>query len=156
MGGKILITLNNNYNSFIYLFIPTFQDPATKEKALQTMSTMSSAQIVSAMHTKGSIGLPPPPVSYPGAIGGFWQGAGPSQDVKPFAQTAFAGMSSETKPSPGSMGSLLQAAQPHPGVTGNPWEGRSIATPKLRLVEFSAFVEYQRDQDTVRLHLHLL
>ncbi|RXG70681.1 Transcriptional enhancer factor TEF-1 [Armadillidium vulgare] len=124
------------------------RDPATKEKALQTMSTMSSAQIVSAMHTKGSLGLPPPPVSYPGAIGGFWQGAGPSQDVKPFSQTAFAGMSSETKPSPGSMGSLLQAAQPHPGVTGNPWEGRSIATPKLRLVEFSAFVEYQRDQDT--------
>ncbi|KAB7507045.1 Transcriptional enhancer factor TEF-1, partial [Armadillidium nasatum] len=129
------------------------KDPATKEKALQTMSTMSSAQIVSAMHTKGSIGLPPPPVSYPGAIGGFWQGAGPSQDVKPFAQTAFAGMSSETKPSPGSMGSLLQAAQPHPGVTGNPWEGRSIATPKLRLVEFSAFVEYQRDQDTYNKHL---
>ena len=45
-------------------------DQATKEKALQTMSSMSSAQIVSAsaMHQKSL--LPPPPVSYPGA---FWQ-----------------------------------------------------------------------------------
>ena len=52
------------------------QDQATKEKALQTMSSMSSAQIVSAtaMHQKGSLGLGHPAVSYPGSIGGFWQG----------------------------------------------------------------------------------
>jgi uncharacterized membrane protein YfcA len=31
-----------------------------------------------------------------------------------------------------------------------PWEGRAIATHKLRLVEFSAFLEQQRDPDTVR------
>ena len=30
-----------------------------------------------------------------------------------------------------------------------PWEGRAIATHKLRLVEFSAFMEQQRDPDTV-------
>ena len=30
-----------------------------------------------------------------------------------------------------------------------PWEGRAIATHKLRLVEFSAFVEHPRDSDTV-------
>lgn len=30
-----------------------------------------------------------------------------------------------------------------------PWEGRAIATHKLRLVEFSAFLEQQRDPDTV-------
>lgn len=30
-----------------------------------------------------------------------------------------------------------------------PWEGRAIATHKLRLVEFSAFVEHPRDPDTV-------
>ena len=35
------------------------------------------------------------------------------------------------------------------GVVGPPWEGRSIATHKLRLIEFSAFVEAQRDPDTV-------
>lgn len=30
-----------------------------------------------------------------------------------------------------------------------PWEGRAIATHKLRLVEFSAFVEHPRDPETV-------
>lgn len=36
-----------------------------------------------------------------------------------------------------------------------PWEGRAIATHKLRLVEFSAFVEHPRDPDTVRTYLSL-
>lgn len=35
------------------------------------------------------------------------------------------------------------------GTTAPPWEGRAIATHKLRLVEFSAFLEQQRDPDTV-------
>lgn len=47
------------------------------------------------------------------------------------------------------MSGLLQPA-PAPSVTVPPWEGRSIATQKLRLVEFSAFMESQRDPDTVR------
>ena len=29
------------------------------------------------------------------------------------------------------------------------WQGRSIAGPKIRLVEFSAFLEQQRDADSV-------
>ena len=29
------------------------------------------------------------------------------------------------------------------------WQGRSIAGPKVRLVEFSAFLEQQRDADSV-------
>lgn len=29
------------------------------------------------------------------------------------------------------------------------WQGRSIGTSKLRLVEFSAFLEQQRDPDSV-------
>ena len=33
------------------------------------------------------------------------------------------------------------------------WQGRSIATQKLRLVEFSAYVEHQRDPDTYNKHL---
>jgi len=51
-------------------------DHAQKEKALQSMQQMSSAQIVSAsaaMHHQKSIHLPPgvpyPPVTH----GGFWQ-----------------------------------------------------------------------------------
>lgn len=35
---------------------------------------------------------------------------------------------------------------------GSGWEGRAIATHKLCLVEFSAFMEQQRDPDTVRLY----
>lgn len=31
-----------------------------------------------------------------------------------------------------------------------PWEGRAIATHKLRLVELSAFMEQQRDRENVR------
>lgn len=53
------------------------QDHAAKEKALQTMSSMSSAQIVSAgsaIHNKmppalvGPLALASTPVSYPGAV----------------------------------------------------------------------------------------
>jgi transcriptional enhancer factor len=33
------------------------------------------------------------------------------------------------------------------------WLGRSIATQKLRILEHSAFVDQQRDQDTYHNHL---
>ncbi|KAL6448435.1 hypothetical protein ACFW04_000391 [Cataglyphis niger] len=128
-------------------------DHAAKEKALQTMSSMSSAQIVSAgsaIHNKmppalvGPLALASTPVSYPGAQ--FWQPGlqpGTSQDVKPFPQPAYTG-----KPATAvSSGDIVQA-QPPP-----PWEGRAIATHKLRLVEFSAYMEQQRDQDIYHKHL---
>ncbi|KYN19970.1 Transcriptional enhancer factor TEF-1 [Trachymyrmex cornetzi] len=128
-------------------------DHAAKEKALQTMSSMSSAQIVSAgsaIHNKmplmgGTLALhASTPVSYPGAQ--FWQPGlqpGTSQDVKPFPQPAYTG-----KPATAvSSGDLVQA-QPAP-----PWEGRAIATHKLRLVEFSAYMEQQREQEIYHKHL---
>ena len=66
----------------------SYLDAAQREKALQSMQQMSSAQIVSAtsnMHSR----MVAPPVSY----GGFWQhpglGGQASQDVKPFAQSPF-------------------------------------------------------------------
>lgn len=126
------------------------QDQAAKEKALQSMSSMSSAQIVSAtaMHNKAAaaglagLGLPTP-ASYTG--GPFWQPvltqAGTSQDVKPFAAQSPYGKNS---------GSDLIGGG---GPTSQPWEGRAIATEKLRLVEFSAFLEQQRDLDTYHKHL---
>ena len=49
-----------------------------------------------------------------------------------------------------------------PGAMGGtelspPWQGRSIAGPVLRLVEFSAFMEQQRDHESVsRASLFLL
>ena len=36
-----------------------------------------------------------------------------------------------------------------PVSSGPAWQGRSIGTSKLRLVEFSAFLEQPRDADTV-------
>ncbi|XP_063375159.1 transcriptional enhancer factor TEF-1 isoform X1 [Cydia amplana] len=101
-----------------------------KEKAMQSMSTLSSAQIVA--------GLPHPAYHHTQ----FWQPglqAGTSQDVKPFPGAGYKGV-----PGVGSVGV--------PGGTDvappPPWEGRAIATHKLRLVEFSAFVEHPRDPDT--------
>lgn len=78
----------------------------------------------------------------------FWQPGlqpGTSQDVKPFPQPAYTG-----KPATAvSSGDMVQAPPPPP------WEGRAIATHKLRLVEFSAFMEQQREPDTVSIHITL-
>jgi len=71
--------------------------------------------------------------------------------VKPFAQAVYSG-------------AAAGAGKTHPPGTGNgasevissqsssAWEGRAMATHKLCLVEFSAFMEQQRDPDTVRYH----
>lgn len=124
------------------------QDQAARDKALQQMASMSSAQIVSAsaIHNKalaGGIGALPPSMAsgpavrspYPGAPS-LWQ---PQGDVKPFS----AGYGLDTR-LPSSISSEM--ALP-------PWHGRSIAGPKLRLVEFSAFLEQPRDPDSYHKHL---
>ena len=49
------------------------------------------------------------------------------------------------------MSALTGAAQP----TSPAWQGRSIGTPKLRLVEFSAFVEQQRAEQPETYNKHL-
>lgn len=123
------------------------QDQAAKDKALQSMASMSSAQIVSAsaIHNKAlAQGIPMPNVrpSYPGGPSGsqFWQNnMGPQEDVKP----QFGNYNPDVKP-PTSMNS--ESVSPA-------WQGRSIAGPKLRLVEFSAFLEQTRDPDTFHKHL---
>ncbi|XP_066906746.1 protein scalloped isoform X4 [Halyomorpha halys] len=74
----------------------------------------------------------------------FWQPGlqpGTSQDVKPFAG---APAYSSGKPTSGVSASTAELGVPPPP----PWEGRAIATHKLRLVEFSAFMEQQREPDT--------
>ena len=45
------------------------------------------------------------------------------------------------------------ASSSSPPAPPPPWEGKAIATQKLRLVEFSAFLEQQRDPDTYHKHL---
>uniref|UniRef100_A0A8C4WUP5 TEA domain transcription factor 2 n=1 Tax=Eptatretus burgeri TaxID=7764 RepID=A0A8C4WUP5_EPTBU len=139
-------------------FQAKLKDQTTKEKAMQSMAAMSSAQIVSAtaIHNKvlGLAGLAQQ--SYPAAPG-FWTSTiagqpSSSQDIKPFVQVQ----------QPYSLQAGIGAAIPGyeatanlaPPVSSGPaWQGRSIGTSKLRLVEFSAFLEQPRDADTFNKHL---
>ncbi|XP_035385123.1 LOW QUALITY PROTEIN: transcriptional enhancer factor TEF-1 [Electrophorus electricus] len=131
----------------------TSMDQTVKDKALQSMASMSSAQIVSATAIHNKLGLPGiPRPAFPGAAG-FWQGmistgqAGSSQDIKPFAQQAYPIQPAVTT----AISSYESAAAPAPTVPA--WQGRSVGTTKLRLVEFSAFLEQQRDPDSYNKHL---
>ncbi|XP_036390716.1 transcriptional enhancer factor TEF-1 isoform X1 [Megalops cyprinoides] len=131
----------------------TSMDQTVKDKALQSMASMSSAQIVSATAIHNKLGLPGiPRPAFPGAAG-FWQGMistgqpGSSQDIKPFAQQAYPIQPTVTTPISG----YEPPTAPAPTVPA--WQGRSIGTSKLRLVEFSAFLEQQRDPDSYNKHL---
>ncbi|XP_071344613.1 transcriptional enhancer factor TEF-1 isoform X8 [Trachinotus anak] len=128
------------------------KDQAVKDKALQSMASMSSAQIVSATAIHNKLGLPGiPRPAFPGA--GLWQGMisagqpGSSQDIKPFTQQAYPTQPAVTT----AISSYEPTAAPAP--TAPAWQGRSIGTSKLRLVEFSAFLEQQRDPDSYNKHL---
>nr|KAF6325826.1 TEA domain transcription factor 1 [Myotis myotis]KAF6343752.1 TEA domain transcription factor 1 [Pipistrellus kuhlii] len=133
----------------------TSMDQTAKDKALQHMAAMSSAQIVSATAIHNKLGLPGiPRPTFPGAPG-FWPGMiqtgqpGSSQDVKPFVQQAYPIQPAVTAPIPG----FEPASAPAPSVPA--WQGRSIGTTKLRLVEFSAFLEPQRDPDSADLNCNI-
>ncbi|XP_042200909.1 transcriptional enhancer factor TEF-1 isoform X3 [Callorhinchus milii] len=87
----------------------------------------------------------------------FWPGAvtsgqpSSSQDVKPFIQQPFPLQASVSHtPVSGYDG-------PPTGLSSAPsgpaWQGRCIGTPKIRLVEFSAFMEQQRDPESYNKHL---
>ncbi|XP_078138572.1 transcriptional enhancer factor TEF-3-like, partial [Centroberyx gerrardi] len=130
------------------------KDQAAKDKALQSMATMSSAQIISATAFQNKMalqGLSRP--AYPTA-GGFWHGALPGQpggpeDIKPFSQQSYAMQASGPPPITGyeSTAGLSMS----PGAP--PWQGRSIASSKLRMLEFSAFLEQPQDPETFNKHL---
>uniref|UniRef100_A0A8C7RWY0 TEA domain transcription factor 1 n=1 Tax=Oncorhynchus mykiss TaxID=8022 RepID=A0A8C7RWY0_ONCMY len=125
-------------------FHSKLKDQTVKDKALQSMASMSSAQIVSATAIHNKLGLPGiPRPAFPGAAG-FWQGMistaqpGSSQEELCYLSVARdAGYEPTSAPAP----------------TVPAWHGRSIGTSKLRLVEFSAFLEQQRDQDSYNKHL---
>uniref|UniRef100_A0AAQ4QU99 TEA domain transcription factor 1 n=1 Tax=Gasterosteus aculeatus aculeatus TaxID=481459 RepID=A0AAQ4QU99_GASAC len=130
-------------------FHSKLKDQAVKDKALQSMASMSSAQIVSATAIHNKLGLPGiPRPAFPGA--GLWQGMisagqpGSSQDIKPFTQQAYPIQPVTT---------AISSYEPTGAPTAPAWQGRSIGTSKLRLVEFSAFLEQQRDPDTYNKHL---
>lgn len=129
-------------------------DQASKDKALQNMAALSSAQIVSPSMMKNH--LPPlPPAPYQPAR--FWPAPipgqpGPSQDIKPFAQPPYPSLSG---PVPQSIPSYEPLAPPPaPTATAVPvWQDRTIASSKLRMLEYSAFMEVQRDPDNYSKHL---
>lgn len=79
----------------------------------------------------------------------FWQPGlqpGTSQDVKPFPQGSYPG----AKPATAVSGSEVGALQAPPPP---PWEGRAIGTHRLRLVEFSGFMEAANRDETYQRHL---
>uniref|UniRef100_A0A8C6SPK6 TEA domain transcription factor 1 n=1 Tax=Neogobius melanostomus TaxID=47308 RepID=A0A8C6SPK6_9GOBI len=138
---------------FFVPFVTLLKDQAVKDKALQSMAAMSSAQIVSATAIHNKLGLPGiPRPAFPGA--GLWHGMisasqpGSSQDIKPFSQQAYPIQPTVTTAISSKAFFILSQAPAAPA-----WQGRSIGTSKLRLVEFSAFLEQQRDPDSFNKHL---
>ncbi|XP_039470781.1 transcriptional enhancer factor TEF-1a isoform X1 [Oreochromis aureus] len=135
-------------------FQSKLKDQNAKEKALQSISSMSSAQIVSAtaIHSKLLPGIVR--ASFP-ANAQLWQGMIPggqssstTEDIKPFSQQAYSVQTAGTTTISGY--EPPSAAQTHREPA---WQGRSIGTTKLRLVEFSSFLETQRDQEAYNKHL---
>ncbi|XP_073731025.1 transcriptional enhancer factor TEF-5 isoform X1 [Misgurnus anguillicaudatus] len=130
-------------------------DQASKDKALQNMAALSSAQIVSASVMKSQLPplpqhpYPPPPRFWPGHIPGQ---SGPSQDIKPFAQSPYASLQPPLPTPISSYEPLTNQLPPTP--TAMPvWQDRTIASSKLRMLEYSAFMEVQRDPETYSKHL---
>nr|XP_054601932.1 transcriptional enhancer factor TEF-5 isoform X5 [Nothobranchius furzeri] len=121
-------------------------DQVSKDKALQTVANLSSAQIVSASVMKPQTSFPPPVRYWPGPVPGQ---PGHSQDIKPFAQPPYTTLPAPVPP-PISYEAL---PPPRPAAIAAPvWQDRTISSAKLRLLEFSAFMETQRDRE---MHKHL-
>uniref|UniRef100_A0A3Q3DSM8 TEA domain transcription factor 4 n=1 Tax=Hippocampus comes TaxID=109280 RepID=A0A3Q3DSM8_HIPCM len=130
------------------------KDQAAKDKALQSMATMSSAQIISpaAFQNKMALqGLSRP--AYPTA-GGVSSNIPlspllPPPSIKPFSQQSYTMQASGPAPITGGTAGLSMS----PGAP--PWQGRCIASSKLRMLEFSAFLEQPQDPDTADLSVNL-
>uniref|UniRef100_A0AAQ5YG32 TEA domain-containing protein n=1 Tax=Amphiprion ocellaris TaxID=80972 RepID=A0AAQ5YG32_AMPOC len=140
-------------------------DQAAKDKALQSMATMSSAQIISptAFQNKMALqGLSRPAYPTTGGVNGVMRlrwcitCLSPSclsllSSIKPFSQQSYAMQGSGPAPITGyeSTAGLSMS----PGAP--PWQGRSIASSKLRMLEFSAFLEQPQDPETADLSVNL-
>ncbi|XP_061582819.1 TEA domain family member 3 b isoform X3 [Cololabis saira] len=149
------------------------KDQASKDKALQNMAALSSAQIVSPSMIKNHL---PPLSPAPYQPTRFWPAPipvqpGPSQEVvlglnqgrslghcrtshaiKPFVQTPYVNLQGPVQQSIPAYEPL--APPPAPTATAVPvWQDRTIASSKLRMLEYSAFMEIQRDPDNYSKHL---
>ncbi|XP_024125624.1 transcriptional enhancer factor TEF-5 isoform X2 [Oryzias melastigma] len=149
------------------------KDQASKDKALQNMAALSSAQIVSPSMIKNHL---PPMSPAPYQPPRFWPGPisvqpGPSQEmvvdlnpgrtpglsrtshvIKPFVQPPYQSLQGPVQPPIPAYEPL--APPPAPTATAVPvWQDRTIASSKLRMLEYSAFMEVQRDPDNYSKHL---
>uniref|UniRef100_A0A3Q3WJ81 YAP binding domain-containing protein n=1 Tax=Mola mola TaxID=94237 RepID=A0A3Q3WJ81_MOLML len=115
-------------------------DQVSKDKALQTVANLSSAQIVSASVMK-------PQTPFPPAV------RVRHKHTSPFAQPPYTTLSAPV-PAPISYEPL---SPPRPAAVAAPvWQDRTIASSKLRLLEYSAFLETQRDRETYKhLFVHI-
>uniref|UniRef100_A0A8C8DMB6 TEA domain family member 3 a n=1 Tax=Oryzias sinensis TaxID=183150 RepID=A0A8C8DMB6_9TELE len=88
----------------------------------------------------------------------FWPGpvpgqAGHSQDIKPFAQPPYTTLPT---PVPAPIGYEALPPPRPPTIAPPVWQDRTIASAKLRLLEYSAFMETQRDRETYKhLFVHI-
>uniref|UniRef100_A0A9J8DMF0 TEA domain family member 1a n=1 Tax=Cyprinus carpio carpio TaxID=630221 RepID=A0A9J8DMF0_CYPCA len=125
------------------LWCVSLKDQTVKNDAINRMAAMSSAQIVAttAIHSRlGLAGLSRP--TLPGATG-VRDTPDRFKTISPFAQQNYP---IQTATAIAGSPTALAAAVPA-------WHGRSISTSKLRLVEFSSFLEHQRDPDSYNKHL---
>uniref|UniRef100_A0A3Q2THU9 TEA domain family member 3 b n=1 Tax=Fundulus heteroclitus TaxID=8078 RepID=A0A3Q2THU9_FUNHE len=110
------------------------KDQASKDKALQNMAALSSAQIVSPSMIKNHL----PPLS-----------PAPYQPTRIFCQLIFF-----VKPVCLCLAYEPLAPPPAPSATAVPvWQDRTIASSKLRMLEYSAFMEVPRDPENYSKHL---
>uniref|UniRef100_A0A8B9C8X7 TEA domain transcription factor 3 n=1 Tax=Anser brachyrhynchus TaxID=132585 RepID=A0A8B9C8X7_9AVES len=114
-------------------------DQVSKDKALQSMASMSSAQIVSASVLQNKLSPPPPlPQAVFSAAPRFWSGPipgqpGPSQDIKPFAQPAYP-IQPPMPPSLAIQQTPLRAHRPDEPLVQRPAAGGRGHPPDLRQV----------------------
>uniref|UniRef100_A0A8C2PUB1 TEA domain family member 3 a n=1 Tax=Cyprinus carpio TaxID=7962 RepID=A0A8C2PUB1_CYPCA len=127
------------------------KDQASKDKALQNMAALSSAQIVSASVMKSQLPLlpqhpyPPPTRFWPGPIPGQ---PGPSQEAVLGLYQPYTELRLNQHVFSTGYEQLPTSATAMPV-----WQDRTIASSKLRMLEYSAFMELQRDPDTYSKHL---
>uniref|UniRef100_A0A3Q0RKK8 TEA domain family member 3 b n=1 Tax=Amphilophus citrinellus TaxID=61819 RepID=A0A3Q0RKK8_AMPCI len=116
-------------------------DQASKDKALQNMAALSSAQIVSPSIINKHL---PPLCPCATKIWSLSHFHSLSFSIKPFAQPPYSSLPNYEPLAP----------PPAPSATAVPvWQDRTIASSKLRLLEYSAFMEVQRDPDNYSKHL---
>ncbi|EFB14018.1 hypothetical protein PANDA_002232, partial [Ailuropoda melanoleuca] len=135
------------------------QDQVSKDKALQSMASMSSAQIVSASVLQNKFSPPSPlPQAVFSTSSRFWssppllgQQPGPSQEGSSGCKRVHTPMQMRVHLAlPG-----YEPLTPLPPAAASVpvWQDRTIASSRLRLLEYSAFMEVQRDPDTYSKHL---